>query len=53
MIFFFFRQALDYFNFPKHFLGCLSGFAMDKVTALGQSKGKHSTCSNVILLECE
>jgi len=33
------RQALEYFNFPKHFMKCLSGFAMDKVTTLGDSTG--------------
>lgn len=41
------RQALDYFNFPKHFLGCLSGFAMDKVTALGQSKGAEEKSASI------
>lgn len=33
------RQALDYFNFPKHFMKCLSGFSMDKITTLGKSTG--------------
>lgn len=36
------RQALDYFNFPKHFMECLSGFAMDKVTTLGKSTGTEN-----------
>lgn len=33
------RQALEYFNFPKHFMKCLSGLSMDKVTTLGKSTG--------------
>ena len=35
-----FRQALDYFNFPKAFMESLSGFPMDKITTLGTSTGK-------------
>lgn len=37
--FFSFRQALDYFNFPKKFMDCLCGFPMDKVSTLGQNTG--------------
>ncbi|XP_078349734.1 tRNA (adenine(58)-N(1))-methyltransferase non-catalytic subunit TRM6-like [Oculina patagonica] len=33
------RQGLEYFNFPKSFMECLSGFSMDKVTTLGKSTG--------------
>ena len=35
-----FRQALDYFNFPKAFMESLSGFPMDKITTLGTSTGE-------------
>ena len=41
-----YRQALEYFNFPKHFMKCLSGFSMDKVTTLGKSTGNHNNYNN-------
>ena len=48
-----FGGSTDYKSYYEQHGSLLIGFAMDKVTTLGQSKGKHSTCSNVILLECE